>query len=177
MTGIDTFDALNATLQKIKRDDRDFGGVSVIAVGDLLQLPPVKSSSIFSRIFSRINDPWYRLFKLHELTKIVRQNSDPEFAYLLSRLREGKHTKDDINEIKKLESTDMASWPDEVTHLYITNHLSDTHNDTCLSKLQKAGKSFITVTSKDKGSINVPDHLTIGHTGNLRKVLRICEGS
>ena len=177
MTGIDTFDALNETLQKIKNNDSDFGGVSIIAVGDLLQLPPVKMAPLFSRIHSRINDPWYRLFKLHELIKIVRQSNDPEFASILSRLREGKQSDDDINEIKKLENTDTSSWPDEVIHLYITNHLADTQNYECLSRLHQSGETIVTVKSKDKGNLSVPGDLTIGKTGNLRKTLLVCEGA
>ena len=175
MTGIDTWDALNLTLQKIKNNKRDFGGVSVITVGDLLQLPPVKMGTFFSLIRARLNDPWLRLFKLHELTQIMRQCDDPEFADILSRVREGKHTKHDIEAIKQLEYTDTSSWPGEITHLYITNHLTDAHNDACLSKLENTGKPIATVISKDKGRIS--HNLSIGKTGNLRHVLKVGEGS
>ena len=99
MTGLFVFDSLNTILQKIKGDKRDFGGVSIIAIGDLFQLPPVKMFCIYSMINQRINDPWLK-FKLHELTEIVRQSGDPVFAALLLRLREGKQTADDIIEIK-----------------------------------------------------------------------------
>ena len=112
MTGLYTFDSLNTQLQKIKDDKRDFGGVSIIAIGDLFQLPPVKMFPIYHMINKRINDPWLK-FKLHELTEIVRQSGDPEFAQLLLRLREGKHTTDDIAFIRKLEDTDTTTWPDE----------------------------------------------------------------
>ena len=175
MTGVNTFDALNLTLRKIKNDNRDFGGISVISVGDLFQLPPVKMGSIFSLIRSRLNDPWLRLFKLHELIQIMRQCNDPDFADLLSRLREGKHTKEDVETIKELENTDTSSWPGEVTRLYITNHLADAHNESCLSRLQNAGKPIANVIAKDKGSI--PKNVPIGQTRNLRHILKIGEGS
>ena len=100
MTGLFTFDSLNEILQKITGDKRDFGGVSIIAIGDLFQLPPVKMFYIYSMIHKRINDPWLK-FKLHELTEIVRQSGDTKFAALLLRLREGKHTAEDVTEIKK----------------------------------------------------------------------------
>ena len=38
---------------------------------------------------------------MHELKDIVRQVSDPHFAQLLNRLREGNQTKEDIKDIKK----------------------------------------------------------------------------
>ena len=177
MTGLPTFDDLNATLRKIKKDDQDFGGISIIAVGDLFQLPPVKMPHLYSQIHTRINDPWYRLFKLHELTEIVRQNNDPEFALLLNRLREGNHTHDDIEQMKELETTDISAWPEEVAHLFITNHLANTHNESCLSRLHRSQNRIYTCNAKDKGNIDVPEHVKHGDTKNLKKVLRLCEGA
>ena len=112
MTGLYTFDSLNTQLQKIKEDKRDFGGVSIIAIGDLFQLPPVQMWSVYHMIDKRINDPWLK-FKLHELNEIVRQSGDPEFAALLLRIREDNHTAEDITEIKTLENTDTSTWPDQ----------------------------------------------------------------
>ena len=177
MTGLFTFDSLNEILQKITGDKRDFGGVSIIAIGDLFQLPPVKMLYIYSMIHKRINDPWLK-FKLHELTEIVRQSSDPEFAALLLRLREGKHTADDVVEIKKLEHTDTSSWPDQVTHLYMTNFLAGRYNEQCLSELSTEDE-IVTVIAKDEGPKNtkIPIDLAISSTGNLKKSLRMCEGA
>ena len=129
-------------------------------------------------IHSRINDPWLK-FKLHELTEVVRQSSDPEFAALLLRLREGKHTADDITEIRKLEETDMSSWPEEVTHLYMTNFLADCRNNECLSRLETEDNTIITVNAKDQGPKNttVPDDIAFSNTGNMKKRLQISEGA
>ena len=178
MTGLYTFDSLNTQLQKIKDDKRDYGGVSIIAIGDLFQLPPVKMLVIYHLIKNRINDPWLK-FKLHELTEIVRQSGDPEFAALLLRLREGKHTPDDIAEIKMLEDTDTTNWPHEVTHLYMTNYLAGCRNDECLAKLESETCSIKTINAKDQGPKNttVPEDLSFSLTGNMKKRLRICEGA
>ena len=162
----------------MKGNKRDFGGVSIITIGDLLQLPPVRMFSIYSMIHQRINDPWLK-FKLHELNEIVRQNGDPEFAALLLRLREGKHTANDIIEIKKLQDTDTSTWPDAVTHLYLTNFLAGRYNDECLSKLESEDNPIITVNAKDQGPKNtiIPNDLAISSTGNMKKSLRVCEGA
>ena len=141
---------MNTQLQKIEYDKRDFGGVSIIVIGDLFQLPPVKMWLIYSMIHKRINDPWLR-FKLHELTEIVRQSGDPEFAALLLRLREGKQTSDDIQEIMKLEETDTTGWPDEVTHLFLTNYLANCRNEECLAKLESETCPIKTVIAKGQG--------------------------
>jgi hypothetical protein len=178
MTGLYTFDSLNTQLQKIKDDKRDYGGVSIIAIGDLFQLPPVKMLVLYFMIHKRINDPWLK-FKLHELTEIVRQSGDPEFAALLLRLREGKHTPADVAEIRKLEDTDTTTWPDEVTHLYMTNYLAGCRNDECLARLESETCTIKTVNAKDQGPKNttVPDDVPFSYTGNMKKRLRICEGA
>ena len=178
MTGITIFDNLNTQLQAIKNDKRDFGGVSIIAIGDLFQLPPVNMATVYALIHKRINDVWLK-FKLHELTKIVRQSDDPEFAAILSRVREGKHTSDDIVEIKKLEHTDTSSWPEEYTHLYMTNHLSDVWNKTSISKLENSNNPIVTINAYDTGPTNtiVPATVKVSDTSNLQKVLKLCEGA
>ena len=73
-----------------------FGGISLITVGDLFQLKPVFDKWIFensvigySALASNI---WTENFALFELTEIMRQKDDREFAELLNRLREGKHS-------------------------------------------------------------------------------------
>ena len=78
---------------------------------------------------------WKRLFKLHELTEIVRQASDPQFAGILSRIRERKQTQDDMNEIMALHGTDVSSWPAGFIKLYKTNCLAEIENRLEVNKL------------------------------------------
>ena len=93
------------------------------------------------------------------------------------RLREGVHTFEDISEIAKLEETDTSNWPEEVTHLYMTNHLAGCRNDECLAKLMSETNPIRTVNAKDQGPKNttVPDDLAFAATRNMIKRLRICE--
>ena len=39
-------------------------------------------------------------FVLHELTEIMRQKDDLEYAQVMNRLREGKHTDDNLTVLK-----------------------------------------------------------------------------
>ena len=55
-----------------------------------------------------------KIIGLWELIEIVRQSSDPDFTQFLNRVREGKHTEDDVTKIKALANTDTYTWPDEV---------------------------------------------------------------
>ena len=93
-------------LQEIKDSKEPFGGVYVILIGDLFQVRPVgdawifaNSSNDYSSLAPKI---WQSHFTMFELTKIMRQIDDASFAELLNRIREGKHTEEDIRVLKTL---------------------------------------------------------------------------
>ena len=71
-----------------------FGGISIVTVGDLFQLKPVKDSYIFSYpksdYMSLATNLWKDNFSMTEMKVIMRQDNNMPFAELLNRLREGK---------------------------------------------------------------------------------------
>lgn len=100
MVGSGMFKFLNLRLQQIMGTSKPFGGVNLITVGDLFQLKPVfykwifeNSTNSYSALATNL---WQEHFKMYELTEIMRQKDDKTFAELLNRLREGKHTEQDI---------------------------------------------------------------------------------
>lgn len=64
-----------------------------------------------------LNDAWL-LIKLHKLTEIVCQNSDPEFAELLNRVCVGEQTQSDIAAIHVMTDTDISHWPKSFHIIY-----------------------------------------------------------
>ena len=92
---------INNRLKDMKGCSLPFGSVTIIAIGDLFQLPPVMDSYVFNdhdNFEYGILAPnmWKELFRMFELTEIMRQKESKEFAELLNRLGEGKHTNKDI---------------------------------------------------------------------------------
>ena len=67
---------------------------------------------------------------MFELTQIMRQKDDAEFANLLNRLREGKQTTQDINclESRIIPESDTHLYHNTV-HLYPTNNDVEVHNN------------------------------------------------
>ena len=102
--GSQTLYDVHQRLKKINsRTDYDgaiFGNVSIIAVGNLFQLQPVKQKYIFelpndanAQLFGRL----WENFELLELTASMRQKNDLEFPNMLSCVREAKHTNPNPN--------------------------------------------------------------------------------
>jgi len=92
-----------------------FAGVSVFAVGDFQQLSPVGEPPLYkapSSGYIALADLRMSNFKV-ELTDIMRQRSDTGFAELLTRLRVGNHTSDDINILK---SRQVSVKEDDITY-------------------------------------------------------------
>ena len=101
-------DAISNSLQIHRNSMEPFGGVSVLACGDLFQLPPVvkqheentiyqKYDSVYffdAHSFKEIEDPTF-----FELTKSFRQEEDDEFYELLNNVRLGKDLESTIDKI------------------------------------------------------------------------------
>jgi ATP-dependent DNA helicase PIF1 len=95
MLGMRLLEGINELLQVLRGNDRIFGGLQVIFTGDFMQLPPVNDDYCFkSSVWNELN------FKVIYLTKLYRFNDDL-YASMLSRIRIGKNTKDDNNELYK----------------------------------------------------------------------------
>ena len=76
---------------------------------------------------------WLReTFQLHELVEIIQQSSDPDFAHLLHRVREGQLTNDDLTQIKASANTETTTWSDEFVKFYLNNYLAGKINDSSI---------------------------------------------
>ena len=101
-------DAISETLKLHRNSDEPFGGIHILACGDLFQLPPVvkedeeqaiyeKYESIYffsSKSFQEIESPSF-----YELTFSFRQSDDSNFYELLNNIRLGNDLEETINKI------------------------------------------------------------------------------
>ena len=151
MVGSNMLLEIHKRLQQIKgvSDDKVFGGVSILAVGDLYQLPPVGQAPLFSTVsdcYAQLygsGSLWVDHFLMLELTEIMRQRGDLAFSELLCRVRTNSCTSEDIRTLKSREiAADAANYPSQSLHVYRLNADVDTQNTLMLNNLAPQSAQF-----------------------------------
>lgn len=103
MLRADLLDAVDFMLRKVRRKDKPFGGVQVLFIGDLLQLPPVVKNEEWQVLRNYYRGIFFFNAKVIqekpplyiELTKIFRQTDD-RFISVLNNLRNNTITQQDM---------------------------------------------------------------------------------
>ena len=103
MVRADMLDAINVILQHVRQNDEPFGGVQVLMIGDLFQLPPVVTERDKAIIEEYYATPYFFSAKVMEeaplrcieLTTIYRQ-TDEQFIGLLNNIRENEVTEQEL---------------------------------------------------------------------------------
>lgn len=147
MLRADLLDAIDARMKAARGNfTQSFGGVQLLLIGDLYQLPPVvkrEEEMILKRYY---NSVWFFEskalkqdgFTYIELDKIFRQNDDT-FISLLNNLRNNQPTKADIDELNKHYKTpEEIQSLQEVVTLTTHNYIADELNNRALKKLETA---------------------------------------
>ena len=120
----------------------DFGGVSIISVGDFHQLRPVKDSYVFQVPMSSSNNydglvgPYLsEKFSFVELTGIMRQKDDLNFARALNNFANCCLTEDCINLFTSriMQKDFVENLPIKSIHLFGTHASVNAHNETVLN--------------------------------------------
>lgn len=127
------FDKVEYVARKVKQKDVPFGGIQLILVGDLLQLPPVSTEDRALRPFQA--STWDSCVDVYiRLEKVFRQ-SDMEFVKALTCIRVG-HVDDNVRSFIKSVSREVK-YEDglEPVILYSTRSKADALNTTRLDAI------------------------------------------
>lgn len=148
MVRADVVDGIDKFLRKNRGINEPFGGVQVLLVGDLFQLPPVLNQRELEA-FRRMgyDSPYFFSSQAFtqcqmvskELTKIFRQ-SDEKFIQMLNKVREAEALDEvipSLNERHKMQTISETS----IT-LTCTNRVADQINDERLKNLPGEIKTF-----------------------------------
>jgi len=160
MVRADLFDAIEKFLRLNASDsNKPFGGVQVVLIGDMFQLPPVVSRSEEAKLFGKkYLSPYFFSAKsiqvaplnFIEFSRIFRQ-SDEYFTYILNKIREAADTTKTIEEIN---NNCFVTAPIENTSLTLTctNAVASRINTDKLNELVGQEKIF---EGEIKGSFQI----------------------
>ncbi|MBK7762658.1 MAG: AAA family ATPase [Bacteroidetes bacterium] len=138
----DMLDAMDTVLRMLRKNQKPFGGVQVVFIGDLYQLPPVvkeqekiyldqyyQSAFFFDAKVLEQNPPVYL-----ELKKIYRQNEEV-FINLLNKIRHANLTEEDLNYLHQRYQPNFTGSGDNYITLTTHNHKADVINARELNTL------------------------------------------
>lgn len=148
MLRADLLDAMDWTLRNVRRTNEPFGGVQVLFIGDLLQLPPVVKPEEWSVLHNYYGGIFFfnaRVLQEQkplyiELSKIYRQQDDT-FISVLNHLRDNRITEEDVKVLNQFVQPDFDALKEE-GYITLTTHNSkaDEMNAKALQSLKN--KSF-----------------------------------
>lgn len=150
MLRADILDSIDHSLRSIRKNAQPFGGVQMLYIGDLYQLPPVAKEEEWKLL----KDHYESTFFFHaqsikqtnpvylELKKVYRQG-DPLFVDLLNRVRNNVITPDDLRLLNDRFQPGFS--PDENDNYIILtthNYKADNINNRKLEELPDEERSF-----------------------------------
>ncbi|MFT4060750.1 MAG: AAA family ATPase [Edaphocola sp.] len=143
MVRADVIEAVDTVLRHVRRNEEPFGGLQLLFIGDMFQLPPVVRDNEMELMQEYYPGQFFfdapavqAAQPVHlELKKIYRQRDD-EFIAILNNVRNNRCTEDDL---ARLEQNYQPYFTPSHQEGYITltshNHKADTINQQALDRL------------------------------------------
>lgn len=158
MLRADLLDCIDMVLRYVRRKrNMPFGGVQLLFIGDLLQLPPVVKeeewqwltkyykSAFFFEALALKDVPPINI----ELDKVYRQ-SNQEFINILNHLRNNELTGEDIDVLNSHYMEKFDPEPDEgFIHITTHNRIADEINEQELDKLPGGAQNIRAIVTGD----------------------------
>lgn len=149
MVRCDTLDAIDFVLRTVRGSRQPFGGVQVLLVGDMHQLPPVVKEAQWNILQAWYRSPyffdslvWSQLHAAEiELQTIYRQ-SDARFLALLNHIRNRQMDADDFERLRERYDPDFKATQAGYVLLATHNHKADSVNASELERLPGTPVAF-----------------------------------
>ncbi|MGO2559561.1 AAA family ATPase [Brachybacterium sp.] len=171
MVRADLFDALTAALERFgPRPGTPFGGVQLVLVGDLYQLPPVVTDAEAAFVEERYGTPFFfsarsfdrETFPVVELGTVFRQQGDDRLVDLLNAVREGALLEDARQELNRRTDPDFDPPLEEFwLTLATTNRIVGARNRQQLERLPDPAQTFTARITGDTDGFEHPTEDTL----------------
>lgn len=166
----DLLDAIDVILRSVRRNyNSPFGGLQILFIGDLLQLPPVVKEEEWQLLQKYYNSPYFfdaLVLRQHkpiyvELNKIYRQ-SDETFIQLLNHLRSNQLTSQDIDLLNSYYKEGFKPKPEE-NYITLTTHnvKADRINKGYLNELKSSSYFYKAIIEGDFNENSFPVELNM----------------
>jgi len=166
MLRADLLDCIDVSLRHYRGEpNQAFGGIQMVFIGDLYQLPPVVAGQEERQLFqNHYSSPYFFSAKslenlnveFLELEKVYRQKDD-RFIRLLNKIRDNSVSHQDLEELNQRHTPEQDS-EDFVITLTTTNAAADSKNSEELDKLESIPERFTGELEGDFAQRNLPTH-------------------
>ncbi|BAV08828.1 Helicase [Filimonas lacunae] len=150
MLRADMLDAIDTILRHFRNNPRPFGGLQVLYIGDLFQLPPVTGREEWEIMKEHYRSPFFfdahvirQAFPVYiELQKVYRQR-DPVFVNLLNNIRNNRCTPADLQLLQQhYNPAFVPAAEDNYIMLTTHNFKADAVNQQALQLLPGESHTF-----------------------------------
>lgn len=143
----DIFEMINQICRRVMENEEPFGGIPVVVVGDMFQLPPVVSDEAIHNYLlkeyggiyffhSHVIQENIDKIKLFEFTRSYRQWNDDNFAALLDKFRSPLSSEDKVQVIEILNSRVAEKLPEDAIYIASSNEEVSAVNSMKLAELE-----------------------------------------
>jgi uncharacterized protein YpbB len=169
MLRCDMLDCIDTILRTVRKNqDEAFGGVQMLFIGDLFQLPPVITDDEW-RIFSDYYEsPFFfsaqvlrdtHLINI-EFSKIYRQNEE-KFIRLLNKVRNNEMNESDFFMLNDRHQSDVVHGLEDFITLTTHNWKADRINQSQLQKIEADSFQFVAEIEGDFSEKALPTEINL----------------
>ncbi len=169
MVRADLLDSIDSVLRRYRHNESPFGGVQLLMIGDLYQLPPVVKDDEWDLLHEHYKTPFF--FSSHALQKAklipielktVYRQSDSEFITLLNKVRENNMDDDALRLLNSRYGTELDE-DDGIITLCSHNAKADAINSERLAQLKGSERIYSAEVEGEfpESSWPTPESLTL----------------
>ena len=185
MVRADLFEMMNRICQKALKKNEPFGGIPLVIVGDLFQLPPIVSDDAvldylnheyggFYFFDSHVIKKELRNVKLFELTKSYRQECDPIFVRILDAFRKPMSASRKLEIMNGINSRVTDKLPSDAIYVASSNEeVSRVNTDKLASLPGKATtiEAEYSIQKKDRSGYVTLSHSNLPSEEDIREIV------
>ena len=169
MVRADTLDMIDVILKSVRRDMRPFGGLQVLFIGDLYQLPPVVREHEWQVLRAHYSSPFFfdaKVLREHALVKLelqqIYRQQDEKFISILNNIRNNQCTTEDLEILNTYYKPDFVPTErDQYIVLTSHNRLADQINQQELQRLGGRLHNLKAVVKDDFQTSSFPTEETL----------------